>query len=239
MSTLHRWPRCGGGWRRPGGCYAEYADARAAAVTRQLLDRGEVGSGDRVLELACGAGGTGLAAAHRVGPHGQVVLSDLAPEMTDIARDRAAELGLGNVTARSLDLQQIDEPDRRLRCRALPRRSDVRARPGCRGHRDPSRPADGWPAGRGRLGSAGAQPLARCGLRRGDRRNRPAGAAARHPRAVRAGRSGSPGAAARRVPGSATSGVRAVLSDAATSRSRRGGRAPAPWPDRSPNGSRR
>lgn len=102
------WGRVAPTWR----IYAEYADARAAAVTQQLLDRGEVGSGDRILELACGAGGTGLAAAHRVGPHGQVVLSDLAPEMTNIARDRAAELGLGNVTARSLDLQQIDEPDK-------------------------------------------------------------------------------------------------------------------------------
>ena len=60
------WAQVAPHWRT----YAEYADTRAAEVTAQLLDRAEVGAGDRVLELACGAGGTGLAAARRVGPSG-------------------------------------------------------------------------------------------------------------------------------------------------------------------------
>ncbi len=64
-----------------------------------------------MLELACGPGGLGLAAAERVGPGGEVVLSDVAEEMTAIAAARAAELGLGNVAVRCLDLERIDEPD--------------------------------------------------------------------------------------------------------------------------------
>ena len=91
--------------------FAEYADARAAEVTEELLDRTEPRTGDRVLELACGAGGTGLAAAARVGPSGHVVLSDLVPQMTAIAADRAAELGLTNTSCCDLDLQRIDRPD--------------------------------------------------------------------------------------------------------------------------------
>lgn len=91
--------------------YAEYADARAAEVTAVLLDRGDPRPGDRVLELACGAGGTGLAAAARVGPAGHVVLSDLVPQMTAIAADRAAELGLTNTSHCELDLQRIDRAD--------------------------------------------------------------------------------------------------------------------------------
>jgi len=91
--------------------FAEYADGRAAEVTAMLLDRTDPQPGERVLELACGAGGTGLAAAARVGPSGHVVLSDLVPQMTTIAADRAAELGLTNTSSCELDLQRIDRPD--------------------------------------------------------------------------------------------------------------------------------
>ena len=76
-----------------------------------MLELGQVGAGDRILELACGPGGLGLAAAERVGPGGEVVLSDVAEEMTAIAAARAAELGLRNVEARRLEIERIDEPD--------------------------------------------------------------------------------------------------------------------------------
>jgi SAM-dependent methyltransferase len=86
---------------------AEYADARGAAVGERMLELAAVSPGDQVLELACGPGGLGLAAAAR---GADVVLSDVAPGMAAIAAARARELGLG-VTARVLDLEQIDEPD--------------------------------------------------------------------------------------------------------------------------------
>ena len=64
-----------------------------------------------MLELACGPGGLGLAAAARVAPGGEVVLSDVAAEMTAIAAARAGALGLANVSTRELDLESIDQPD--------------------------------------------------------------------------------------------------------------------------------
>ena len=67
--------------------------------------------GERVLELACGPGGLGLAAASRVAPGGEVVLSDVAAEMTAIAAARARALGARNVTTRELDLDDIAQPD--------------------------------------------------------------------------------------------------------------------------------
>src|SRR3954447_18200115 len=87
--------------------HAAYADARGAAVAERMVAPPGPGPGEEVLELACGPGGLGLAAATR-GAH--VVLSDGAPAMTAIAAARAAELGL-DVTARVLDLDRIDEPD--------------------------------------------------------------------------------------------------------------------------------
>jgi enediyne biosynthesis protein CalE5 len=101
------WAAVAGGWAQ----HADYADARGAQSARRMLELAEVRAGDRVLELACGPGGLGLAAAERVVPGGEVVLSDVAEEMTAIAAARGAELGLRNVAFRRLDLERIDEPD--------------------------------------------------------------------------------------------------------------------------------
>jgi SAM-dependent methyltransferase len=101
------WAAVAGAWAQ----HADYADARGAQSARRMLELAEVRAGDRVLELACGPGGLGFAAAERVRPGGEVVLSDVAEEMTAIAAARAAERGLGNVAFRRLDLERIDEPD--------------------------------------------------------------------------------------------------------------------------------
>ena len=76
-----------------------------------MLDRTRPMPGERVLELACGPGGLGLAAAGRVAPGGAVVLSDVAAGMTAIASSRASALGLTNVSTCELDLEEIAQPD--------------------------------------------------------------------------------------------------------------------------------
>ena len=75
------WAGVAGGWAQN----ADYADARGAQSAERMLELAQVGAGDRVLELACGPGGLGLAAAQRVEPGGEVVLTDVAAEMTAIA----------------------------------------------------------------------------------------------------------------------------------------------------------
>ena len=93
------------------GDHADVIDARGAVVTGRMLERVAPEPGDRVLELACGAGGAGIAAAERVGPAGEVVLTDAVEGMTAIAAGRALARGLGNVSARVRDIEGIDEPD--------------------------------------------------------------------------------------------------------------------------------
>jgi ubiquinone/menaquinone biosynthesis C-methylase UbiE len=102
------WASVAGSWSE----HADYVDARGAALTRRMLEWSAPQPGERVLELACGAGGTGLAAAALVAPTGEVVLSDVVREMTVSAAARAEARGLTNVRTRELDLEQIDEPDR-------------------------------------------------------------------------------------------------------------------------------
>lgn len=107
-ARLHgMWAAVAGSW----GEHAEYADARGAAVTERMLAASRPQPGERVLELACGPGGVGIAAARLVAPGGEVVLSDVVAEMTAIAAARAAAAGADNVRARVLDIESIDEPD--------------------------------------------------------------------------------------------------------------------------------
>ena len=61
------------------------------------LGLGEIGPGQTVLDLGCGAGLDCLLAARRVGPTGRVVGVDLCPEMVVKARHNADTLGLANV----------------------------------------------------------------------------------------------------------------------------------------------
>jgi ubiquinone/menaquinone biosynthesis C-methylase UbiE len=87
---------------------ADFLDYRAAGVTKALLDGAAIGTGDRVLVLADGPGGLGLAAARIAA---EVVSSDVVPSYADIVNARAATAGLANVTAKVLDLEEIAEAD--------------------------------------------------------------------------------------------------------------------------------
>ena len=101
------WAAVAGGWAE----HAAYVDERGASVTDSMLELARPQPGERVLELACGPGSVGLAAAERVAPDGEVVLSDVVAEMASIASARADDLGLDNVSSRVLDLERIEEPE--------------------------------------------------------------------------------------------------------------------------------
>ena len=75
-----------------------------------LLDLARVTTGDRVLDLACGVGDPAIAAAHRVGPTGTVIATDISPDMVAFAAQRAATSGLSNVETHEMDAEQIDLP---------------------------------------------------------------------------------------------------------------------------------
>ena len=107
-ARLHgMWASAAASWEK----HSDYLDERGAPVTERMLEITLPQPGERVLELASGPGSVGLAAAARVAPHGEVVISDVAAEMTAIAAARAETLGLANVSTKELDLERIEEPD--------------------------------------------------------------------------------------------------------------------------------
>jgi ubiquinone/menaquinone biosynthesis C-methylase UbiE len=101
------WAAVAGAWKE----HADYVDKRAARISKRLIALSSPAPGDRVLELACGAGGLGLEVAKLVDPGGKVVVSDVAQEMIDVAMARAAALGISNVSGRPLDIEAIVQPD--------------------------------------------------------------------------------------------------------------------------------
>ena len=79
---------------------------------QRTIDRLNVRSGSRVLDLCCGSGASALPAALAVGPTGRVVAVDLAGELIQLGRAKAQRLGRTNVEFRIADLMELDEPRR-------------------------------------------------------------------------------------------------------------------------------
>ncbi|PSB23308.1 hypothetical protein C7B61_03790 [filamentous cyanobacterium CCP1] len=79
------------GWSLENG----YMNAVASSAT--LLDRLEIASGMRVLDIGCGPGRITIPAAERVGPNGEVVALDIQQGMLDRVAKRVRERNLTNV----------------------------------------------------------------------------------------------------------------------------------------------
>lgn len=98
------WRRAAQGWGRRQATLRE----RTAPVADWLVEAIDPQPGERVLELAAGPGETGFLIAQRLGEDGRLLSSDQSPEMLEVARKRAAELGLGNVDFAVLDAQEAE-----------------------------------------------------------------------------------------------------------------------------------
>ena len=75
------------------------------AVTGLVLDAAALRAGERVLDVGCGGGRTSIAVARLVGPEGAVVGADISTPITALAKRRAEEADVANVTFRVVDMQ--------------------------------------------------------------------------------------------------------------------------------------
>jgi ubiquinone/menaquinone biosynthesis C-methylase UbiE len=97
------WRRGAGGWERRQGSLRE----KTAPVSQWLVDAIDPQRGEQILDVAAGPGETGFIAARRVAPEGRLLCTDQAPEMIEVARRRASELGLTNVDFAVEDAQEL------------------------------------------------------------------------------------------------------------------------------------
>jgi SAM-dependent methyltransferase len=103
---LARWEQAADGWGRR----ADHLREIAMPVSVWLIEHAGLQPGQRVLELAAGPGDTGFLASELIAPSGTLVSSDASEAMLEVARRRAAELGVENVEFAQLQLEWIDLP---------------------------------------------------------------------------------------------------------------------------------
>jgi SAM-dependent methyltransferase len=90
-TTREQWERVAEAWHRWGPTFQDWL----GPVTQTMLELTRIGPGDRVLDVAAGAGEPALSAAARVGPTGYVLATDLSTNLLGFAAQRARERGLG------------------------------------------------------------------------------------------------------------------------------------------------
>jgi ubiquinone/menaquinone biosynthesis C-methylase UbiE len=88
-------------------------EGAAQHVSQRLLELAQVEAGKRVLDIATGSGEPAITAARKVGPGGMVVATDQSPAMLELARERAAAVGLSNIRFFETGAEQlaVDERD--------------------------------------------------------------------------------------------------------------------------------
>lgn len=99
-----RWDAAAAGW----SAARETFQRDAAPVSHWMVDAIRPQPGHTVLELAAGPGDTGFLAAELIRPGGTLICTDTAEAMLEVAKARAAELGLDNVEFVPMDAEWID-----------------------------------------------------------------------------------------------------------------------------------
>lgn len=98
------WDAMAPGWERQ----RDFMWRTTKHVAEWIVDHADPREGDTILDLAGGAGDMGFLVAERIGPTGKVIETDFAPQMVDVAKRRADQLGLENVETRLLDAENMD-----------------------------------------------------------------------------------------------------------------------------------
>ncbi|MFB6951284.1 class I SAM-dependent methyltransferase [Streptomyces niveus] len=91
--------------------YAVASEEFWGFISDDTVSQLDLRPGDRVLDFCCGPGPMTIRAAERVGPTGAVEGVDILEEMLDITRRRAHERGLGQVTVRRGDVDNLPDGD--------------------------------------------------------------------------------------------------------------------------------
>jgi ubiquinone/menaquinone biosynthesis C-methylase UbiE len=102
-----QWDSVAAGWKK----WWQAIENGAQHVSKRMVELAEVKPGQRVLDIATGIGEPALLAAGLVGATGLVVATDIAPQMLDIARERANALGLANVQFMESGVDELNFPD--------------------------------------------------------------------------------------------------------------------------------
>ncbi|MGY3943958.1 class I SAM-dependent methyltransferase [Aeromonas tecta] len=102
-----QWNKDGAAWRR----WNPVLDAWYGEATERMLDLARIQPGQRILDVAAGAGEPAVSAARRVGASGHVLATDISEGIMALAREVALEHGLSQLETRVMDGEKLALPD--------------------------------------------------------------------------------------------------------------------------------
>ena len=106
-TTLEEWRENAEYWTR----FAPVIHQMFAPLTRALIEELQIKKGDRVLDIAGGAGEPAFSIALQTGEHGSVICTDAVPEMVAGARRLASESGIANIQFQNCTAESLPFPD--------------------------------------------------------------------------------------------------------------------------------
>jgi len=106
-TTLDEWRENAEYWTR----FAPLLHQMLAPLTATLIEELQINKGDRVLDVAGGAGEPAFSIASQTGEHGLVTCTDAVPEMVSAAERLASELGIVNIEFQHCTAESLPFPD--------------------------------------------------------------------------------------------------------------------------------
>jgi SAM-dependent methyltransferase len=105
--SLEGWDAIASGWKKR----HDWLKENMGLVNEWIVSKADPRPGQTWLDIAGGLGDLAVALAARVGPDGQVICSDFAPEMVEVARGSGEARGATNIDYRVLDAERMDLED--------------------------------------------------------------------------------------------------------------------------------
>lgn len=106
-TTREQWQAAAEAWHRWGPTLHQWL----GEATNVMLDMAGVLEGQRVLDVAAGAGEQTIVTAQRVGPTGSVLATDISSNILDFAQQAARHAGLKNVETKVVDGENLELPE--------------------------------------------------------------------------------------------------------------------------------
>lgn len=80
-------------------------------ATDKMLEMAGINTGQKVLDIAAGAGEQSITTAKKVGPAGHVLATDISPNILEFAKQMAKQAGVGNIETAVMDGENLPLDD--------------------------------------------------------------------------------------------------------------------------------
>lgn len=106
-TTHDQWQAAAEAWYR----WSPTLNQWLGKATDKMLEMMNVSNGQRILDIAAGAGEQSITAAKKVGPSGYVLATDISANILDYAGQMAQQAGLKNIETKVMDGENLELDD--------------------------------------------------------------------------------------------------------------------------------